>query len=78
MTHPHIDGVCARCGGAGTVPEVQALLRKLWLEGGGNPDIAEPTEQEVADLMHGLTVLVDEYEREEAERIAGVQENGNG
>lgn len=42
-----------------------ALLRRIWLEAGGNPSITEPTEQEVLDLVYGLNKLADEAVAEE-------------
>lgn len=39
-----------------------ALLHRLWLEGGGNANLkpGEVTEQNVADLLHGLNKLADD------------------
>jgi hypothetical protein len=86
-TCPHETRACERecrngCklanASAGVQPsaEVQALLLKLWLAGGGNPAITEPTEQNVFDQMAGFKTLLDAYEREDAERNAGVKTDG--
>lgn len=50
---------------AGATMERQALLHRLWLEGGGNPDLkeGEVSEENVADLLHGLSKLADKPEQ---------------
>jgi hypothetical protein len=51
------------------VENKDTLLHRLWLEGGGNPKlkVGEVTEQNVADLLHGLNKLADEAIAKEAE-----------
>jgi hypothetical protein len=48
---------------------IDHLLHKIWLEGGGklNLKVGEVTEQNVANLMHGLKKLADEATAKEAE-----------
>jgi hypothetical protein len=61
--------------------EVHQLLHRLWVEGGGNPDlkVGEVTEQNVADLVHGLKKLADEaIFKEDEESVMRVKDvNGD-